>query len=114
MAHARQWPRPRKTPGHTRGAVICGAALLALATPAVASATQRYAGPGGTGTACTQPAPCRVDEAVTNAATGDEVIVLPGDHGSPAIPLPQFGSLLAIDVHGQVGAPRPRIFLGGF
>lgn len=100
---------------HVRTAVISTFSLAALALPGVASAAQRFAGPAGTGTACTQAAPCSLGESTNNAGTGDEVIVLPGDYGSAAAPVAGApGSVAAVTVHGQDGAPRPRVFLGTF
>jgi hypothetical protein len=85
------------------------AALLVSAAPA--SAAQRFASPTGSGTACTSAAPCDWPTAVTGATGTDEVIVAPGDYGSPSAELAGnvvgFGDL---DIHGVEGQPRPRIF----
>ena len=54
------------------GATSLAMASLTLVPPASAAAT-RYASPSGTGTACTQMAPCSLPEAVTNAVDGDTV-----------------------------------------
>ena len=54
-----------------------GATSLAMASltlvPSASAAATRYASPSGTGTACTQMAPCSLTEAVTNAVDGDTV-----------------------------------------
>src|SRR3954451_8063153 len=91
-------------------------ALLALAllavSPAVAAAAPRYAAPGAMGTTCTVDDKCAIETAVSGAAANDEVIVTSGDYGSPASPLPGAitGTVAGLDVHGEDGRPRPRIF----
>lgn len=89
--------------------VLLVAALLTTAGPA--SAATRHASPTGTGTACSQPAPCSIVTAVNFAVGGDEVIVAPGDYGTDANPLTDTitSSEPNVNVHGVVGQPRPRI-----
>jgi hypothetical protein len=71
----------------------------------------RYASPGGAGTDCLQPSPCDLPTAIEGAADGDEVILAPGDYGSPDFPLlSPITASTAIDIHVAAGAPRPRIF----
>lgn len=57
---------------HAALAAAVALASLHAATPASA-ASVRYAAPGGTGVACTQVAPCSLQQAVTGAADGDTV-----------------------------------------
>ena len=98
----------------TRGLAAVAVSMAAtIAVPAVAEA-QRYAEPGGDlAGACGSDNPCDIFRAVNNASAGDEVIILPGDYGSAAAPL--SGSVASampnLNVHGQDGQPRPRIFL---
>ena len=85
--------------------------LLLLSMPAAAEAAQRYAGPGETDASpCTQSNPCSYASAVIGANNGDEVIVLPGDYG-PIAGAGPFDPSTAVNVHGAVGQPRPRIFV---
>jgi hypothetical protein len=87
---------------------VVGALLLAASTaPAASAATQRYAGPSGSGTDCTSAKPCSLAQAVAAAGAGDEVIVAPGDY-----PLPQgLAAVKAFTIHGVAGQPRPRLHL---
>jgi hypothetical protein len=85
------------------------ALLLVGLTPATASAAQRFASPSGSGTACTEVAPCGIVEAVNNMGTGDEVIVGPGTYnlaggGADELVITDANS----SVHGAPGNP-PRI-----
>jgi hypothetical protein len=86
--------------------------LTVLAAPSAAAAAQRYAAPAGSGTSCTAGLPCAVDVAINGAVDGDEVIVTPGDYGSPAAALTDGFEIINrdIDVHGVAGQPRPRLF----
>jgi len=77
-------------------------ALLAAA-PGASAATQRYASPTGSGTACSAASPCSITEAVKPDYTDDEVIVAPGDY-----PLTRL-SVTGLNVHGVAGQPRPRL-----
>jgi hypothetical protein len=86
-----------------------GALALLIAAPC-ASAAERFASPAGTGTACTQPAPCDVITAVNSATSGDDITIEPGTYGSPtplALTLDDEGKTLSI--HGRDGEPRPVI-----
>jgi hypothetical protein len=88
-------------------AVAIGATLL-IAAPAWGAA--RYASPAGGGD-CSQASPCGLETAVEGASDGDEVIITPGDYGSPGAPLAAgITAATAIDVHGLAGGSRPRIF----
>src|SRR4051812_2186889 len=93
-------------------AVLVALALLATA-PAAAGAATRYASPGGVDAEpCDAGHPCQINRAVGSAMPNDEVILQTGDYGSPGIPLPTsiVGTAAGLDVHGEDGKPRPRIF----
>jgi hypothetical protein len=92
-------------------AATCAAILALAASPALA--VQRYASPGGSGSACSQSSPCAIQIALNNASTGDEVIVNPGDYSPP---LNLFTPATNVYVHGADGQPVPRIHFsaGGF
>jgi hypothetical protein len=97
--------------------------LIALACAAPAAATQ-YAAPGGSSTAaaCSQAAPCTLQRALAVSASGEEIVVLPGDYhvdssaatgctGARAAVQPGAVGLSVHNrsVHGVAGWPRPRI-----
>jgi hypothetical protein len=86
-------------------------ALLAAASiaPAASAAAQRYAGPTGSGTACSSASPCPIKEAVEAASGGDEVIVAPGDYTLTTT----LKTPYAITIHGVAGQPRPRLLFSG-
>jgi hypothetical protein len=88
-------------------AAMASTFVLGTTAPAV-GATQLYASPNGTGSACTSASPCGIVTAFAKANTGDEVIVNPGDYG------PISSTLFAdtnMYVHGVHGQPPPRIHL---
>jgi hypothetical protein len=83
-------------------------AFAALALPAAAAAaTARFASPTGSGSACTQVAPCALLEALNVAVGGDDVTIEPGTYEEG----PKFLSdqKKTLTIHGQEGAPRPVI-----
>jgi hypothetical protein len=81
--------------------------MLALAAAPTALATQRFASPTGTGTECTQMAPCSLNEAVGAAKAGNEVILTPGTY-SPSSPA--FAPAVTnVQIHGEPGGPMPRV-----
>jgi hypothetical protein len=90
----------------------CAPALLAcvalLAFASVAQAAQRYAAPSGTGTECSQPAPCSLVEAVSKAKADDEVIITGGAY---TLSTGAFlsGEATGANVHGDFGGPPPTI-----
>jgi Bacterial Ig domain len=88
----------------------CIACLLMLGFAAgSASAANRYADPAGTGTACTDVAPCTLATALTGATNGDHVILLPS---ASTYDVPAGTSLTVpagVAVHGQADKPRPTI-----
>ncbi len=91
--------------------------LVVLGVAGQARATTRYAVPGGTtGDAmCQSPgANCSLTEVLENVVvTGDEVIVTPGEHDVGTMGVYIRSSALSVNVHGQDGQPRPRIFSNG-
>ena len=82
---------------------------LAAAAPGASAATQRYASPSGSGTACSSAGPCEIAQAITGAQSGDEVIVMPGDHSLTATP-PLHNQ---VTIRGVPGQPRPRLVFSG-
>jgi Bacterial Ig domain len=86
--------------------VIALAAVLGLSMPATANAAARFASPTGSGSACTESAPCDLVTAVNNAQSGDDVTIEPGAY-SVTTTLDDNGFTLTI--HGQAGAARPVI-----
>jgi hypothetical protein len=86
-------------------------ALLAAGstTPAASAATQRYASPTGSDPACSAASPCSIGQAITGAASGDEVIVSPGDYSLTAT----LDDPAPITIHGVTGQPRPRLQFSG-
>ena len=91
--------------------------LLATAAPA-AAATTRYVSTTGTGTACTQAAPCDLVFGWLGATVGgDTVSIAPGTYGSPAAPIQAPladapGKVLHIS-GGATGPDRPVIWSKG-
>ena len=86
-----------------------GGTILLIAVPS-ARASARFASPTGTGSACTQAAPCDIVTAVNNASSKDDVTIEPGTYGSPTpltTTLDDGGNTLTI--HGEAGQPRPVI-----
>ncbi len=79
-------------------------AILAVLVPSALAAGPFYASPTGTGSACTQPAPCSLNEAVSkgNGSLGN-VVVGPGTYALSSM---LFLSA-PIDVGGQPGLPAP-------
>lgn len=87
--------------------LIAGAALVALLTaaPAAAHAATRVASPdGANGASCQSQDPCSLDTAITGAASGDEVVIEPGDYNVSSV-----SESVPLNIHGVAGQPRPRI-----
>jgi parallel beta-helix repeat protein len=64
-----------------------------------------FVSPGGSGTACTQGAPCSLNEGLDRADAGDEVVLLGGTYYVGDIHLPRSGSQGApIVIRGSGGA----------
>lgn len=87
-------------------AVLTG--LLCLLAPSAAQAAVRYAAPGGSGTACSQAAPCGIQTAVEAPAVvnGDEIVLGAGTYNIGSDPLVASD---AISIHPAAGAGRPAI-----
>ena len=90
--------------------ILCAlVAAIALAAPATADATARFASPTGmnSGPCGTIPGACTLQRAVEDVAVfGDEVIVLPGNYPEGADPLEVNESIY---VHGQLGSAVPSV-----
>lgn len=97
-----------KSPRTIAVATLSWIALIFPLVPASAdgAANAYYAGPTGTGSACTQMNPCTIPTAVSSAADGDEVIVLQGSYSVGSTTVNITGG---IEVHGQDGASKPMI-----
>jgi hypothetical protein len=82
------------------GMVVAAVTLIASAP---AAAAPRYASPTGSGTSCTEAAPCDLETAVEGVGTlnGDEVIVAPGTHTVAG----NLSIAKALDVHPSTGVP---------
>src|SRR5690348_13792201 len=98
------------TPSIRTVVVLVAVGVAMPGSAAVATAAQRFAAPAGTGTACTQAAPCDLDTAVEDASVtdGDEVIVTPGSYTIVDLFVDDD-----IEVHGQSGQPLPTINVSG-
>jgi hypothetical protein len=95
--------------GVKAGTALAAIALVAALAPATAAADQRWAAPGGSGTACTHANPCDLKIAIEGAVDGDEVVVEPGAYTPAGEVLLDSGAV----VHGVDGQPRPAIFSAG-
>jgi hypothetical protein len=78
---------------------------LLLLLPTGASAAQRWSSPTATRTsgACLSVDPCRLDQAVAGAATGDEVVLAPGEYALAAPLEPR----VRLTLRGARGPQRP-------
>jgi hypothetical protein len=84
--------------------------LATLAVASTAQAAQRYAAPSGSGpkAECPQANPCSLKDAVEGADNNDEVIVAGGTYAlGEQLVVPPEGS--NVDIHGDFGAPMPRV-----
>lgn len=90
-------------------AVLAALAAAASTAPPASAATQRYAGPAGSGTTCAADAPCDFRQAVEGAKAGDEVIVTPGDYTLTQ----DVNDPATLTIHGVAGQPRPRLHFSG-
>jgi hypothetical protein len=94
---------------HSLVAAVLALPALSLAVgtaSAQADPAVRWASPTGSGTDCTEAAPCSLDTAVEAGAVqpGDDVVVTPGDYA-----VVELDVLKAVTVHGQVGHPVPTV-----
>ena len=93
-----------------RHLTLCLGPLLAAAVLApAASAAERHATPAGDGEACSSDIPCSISKAISGAASGDEVIVHPGEYALTTT----IADPGEITVHGVAGQPRPRLVFSG-
>src|SRR6185312_3499248 len=87
--------------------VLLLAAMALLVLPATALGANRYASPGGAGAGtCAETTPCSLAYAITAAAAGDEVVVMPGTYPVAAT----IEATVPLTIHGIAGQARPRIF----
>jgi len=90
----------------TLGLVLSALPVLGLLAAGEAhAAAVRWASPTGSGTACTEAAPCGLETAVEDPAVvdGDEVVVTAGSYSVDQLSIGD-----AIELHGQ-GQPSPTI-----
>jgi hypothetical protein len=103
--------------------LLAAAGAVALVSPSLATATTRFAAPGGTApdTMCTTPAtPCSIGTAAggSDVTAADEAVIQPGDYtdadldGDADQPMDHTVQVRAGSVHGEVG-DRPVIRLVG-
>ncbi len=105
----------------SRAKIVAGlGAALMLFGAASASATVRYAAPGGAATpaACQDPTPgaprCSIRDAAAGSGVGaaDEVVIAPGNYSDADLGSAEVG-LVAGNVHGPASGPRPVITVNG-
>jgi hypothetical protein len=84
------------------------AVIVALVGAAGAQGAQRYAAPGGSGSACSQATPCSLQEAIGKAGSNDEVIVTSGTY-SVSAPIEASSGASNVYIHGDFSAPMPHI-----
>jgi hypothetical protein len=92
------------------GLAVALVGLLALLSTASASAAEeRFASPGGQGSACTLAKPCALRRAIEKARKGTSVTIEPGEYAiSTQAPEPiKVGP--GVSIHGQAGQARPVI-----
>ena len=91
--------------------------MAAAPAPAAAAAAERFVTVGGSASSdCSDATPCTIERAVelANGATGDEVIVAPGDYPVGAGTLDATGDASGtLSIHGIRGLARPRIIGSG-
>jgi hypothetical protein len=91
-------------------AIALGAA--ASAVPAQAATTFQVS-PSGSGTACSEAAPCNIYYALATSVAGDTVVLAgdEGSYGSPDTPLTATLKVKnGVAMEGAAGGPRARIF----
>jgi hypothetical protein len=103
LAIRRLRPRPRRL-----AAIAATFSALLLAAPA--GATVYHASPTGKSTDDCTTTPCDFATAWNKAVDTDEVVIAPGDYGSQTTPVFAQFQQHAVNVHGEAGKPRPRIY----
>jgi hypothetical protein len=96
-----------------RKGILAAAIVVCLAAPAGAAATTRYVSQTGVSSGlCTSPdpmdstnPPCSLDWGYGQTVDGDELILAPGDYTLN----PNLIITKAVDIHGAVGQPLPRL-----
>jgi hypothetical protein len=79
---------------------------VSSAAPAALAATTYYTSPSGSGSACSEAAPCSIEEAAEVAEDGDSVVVEPGSYGLPGNGV---GIYTEVDFGGRPGSPPPVV-----
>jgi hypothetical protein len=88
-----------------------GSLMLVLLSVGTAGAADRYVSPGGSGSACTQLAPCPITTGINAAGSGDQVIIGPGTYGSQAAPIPGIqATQWYLTIRGESPFARPTIY----
>jgi hypothetical protein len=93
-------------------------AVLLCCAPSIAQAAQRFAAPSAQGSGdCSSAADaCTLEQALSGAATGDELILAgdAGTYGTQAAPitttLTQPSGVYELSIHGAAGQPRPVVY----
>lgn len=79
-----------------------------------ASAATRYASPTGSGASCAAASPCTLSTAINAAGMNDEIVALPGEYGSPAIPISGIENTLDnLTLRGLSAFEKPLIHVTG-
>lgn len=98
--------------GRSLIAVVCSV-LVTMAFVATAGAATRYASPVGSGVACSAAIPCTLSTSISGADPFDEIVILPGEYGSAAIPIGVISTSDQLTVRGSSPFEKPLIHLGG-
>lgn len=93
--------------------ILLTALLLVLAVPVGAQAAQElYVSPSGSGSACTQAAPCSLITGMANAPYEGTLTLAGGSYGSLAQPLaPPPPNENLFTMQGTPGEPTPQLFV---
>jgi hypothetical protein len=100
----------RRTVGIVAGLIVVAA--VGIASPAhAAGPVTLFVNPGGAGDVCSHTDPCAIDEGMTDADSGDTIIVEPGSYGTSHAPLAdQLGlGSTGVTIHSQAGSRMPVI-----
>jgi len=100
-----------------RQSLIAATAIASLALFAAlasgASAAPRYASPNGSGSTCTEGAPCKITVAVSGAHSGDTVILAGNESSYGTVGLPLTTELKlenGVSMQGAPGQPMPQVY----